>query len=65
MKTLSVQGMSCQHCVNAVKKALENVDGVTDVSVDLEKGEASYETTREVDEATVKEAVRKAGYQVS
>jgi copper ion binding protein len=61
METIKISGMSCQHCVNAVKKAVENVDGVSGVKVSLEKGEASYEGTADVEE--VKEAVRKAGYQ--
>jgi copper chaperone len=33
---LNVNGMSCSHCENAVKKAVGNLDGVSNVSVDLE-----------------------------
>jgi copper chaperone len=61
MQRIAISGMSCQHCVNAVKKAMENVEGVTSVTVDLEKGEASYEGT--ADREKVREAVRKAGYE--
>lgn len=32
---MSVMGMSCQHCENAVKKAVSALEGVTDVRVDL------------------------------
>jgi copper chaperone len=64
MKTLRIKGMSCQHCVKAVKKALEEIDGVTEVTVDLAKGEAAFEETRPVDEAVVKEKIQKAGYEV-
>ena len=33
--TATVQGMTCQHCVKTVTTALENLPGITDVSVDL------------------------------
>lgn len=33
--TLHVDGMSCQHCVNAITKSLLSLDGIKDVKVDL------------------------------
>lgn len=42
MATLRINGMKCQHCQKAAKKALEDL-GATQVVIDLEKGEASYE----------------------
>ncbi len=36
-KTLNVQGMSCQHCVRAVKTSVSALDGVGSVDVSLEK----------------------------
>jgi copper chaperone len=41
--TLKVSGMSCQHCVRAVRTALESVDGVSRADVDLEAGRARVE----------------------
>ena len=35
MPVIKVKGMSCNHCVMAVTKALNEVDGVRDVKVDL------------------------------
>ncbi len=64
MKTIKVKGMSCQHCVKAVTKALNEVDGVGDVNVDLSTGEVSYEDGNSVDERTVREKIVKAGYEV-
>lgn len=64
MKTVKIKGMSCQHCVQAVKKALEGIDGVTDVTVDLAKGEAAFEETSPVNEAVLKEKIQKAGYEL-
>lgn len=34
-KTLNVEGMSCSHCENAVKKSVGALNGVKNVSVDL------------------------------
>ncbi len=31
---LNVDGMSCEHCVNAIKKAVRSLPGVSDVTVE-------------------------------
>ncbi|PKN59722.1 MAG: mercury transporter [Deltaproteobacteria bacterium HGW-Deltaproteobacteria-11] len=64
MKTIKVKGMSCSHCVMAVSKALQAVDGVDRVHVGLETGEATFEETAPVDMAVIAEKIRKAGYDV-
>ena len=64
MKSIKIKGMSCQHCVMAVTKALGAIDGVKDVQVDLQSGSASYEETRPVDAKIIAEAVKKAGFEV-
>ncbi len=64
MKTMKVKGMSCQHCVMAVTKALRGVAGVKDVQVNLESGEAVIEEEKAVDMKALREAVKKAGYEV-
>lgn len=61
---VAVKGMSCQHCVNSVKQALQQVEGVTNVDVSLEKGEARYEEEKPVDRETVRKAVQDVGYDV-
>ena len=62
MVTVSIKGMSCQHCVASVKKALEALDGISHVEVDLEKNEARYEG--DVGAEVVKEAITKIGFEV-
>jgi copper chaperone len=64
MKTIKIKGMSCKHCVMAVTKALSAVDGVKDVRVDLEKGEASFDEERPVDMEAVRQKIVKAGYEI-
>jgi copper chaperone len=62
METLKIKGMSCQHCVGAVKKALENVAGLSRVSVDLAAGEATFENNG-ADRRTIREAISKIGFE--
>ncbi len=38
--TLTVSGMTCNHCVHSVKSALEDVAGVRSARVDLDAGNA-------------------------
>jgi copper ion binding protein len=62
MTTVKVKGMSCQHCVASTKEALEKIPGVSDVEVNLEKGEATFEGS--VDAQVVKEAISEIGFEV-
>ena len=64
MKTLKIKGMSCQHCVKSVKKALEEIDGISKVAVDLQTGEATFEETSPVDGNIIREKIQKAGYEL-
>ncbi len=64
MPTINITGMSCNHCVMAVTEALDEVDGIVDIKVDLAKGEATFDETTPVDMDTVKEKVKEAGYEV-
>lgn len=64
MKTIKVKGMSCQHCVKAVTKALSEIEGIEDVRVDLSKGEASFEEMKPVDAVVLTDKIKKAGFEV-
>ena len=37
----TVEGMTCQHCINAVTEEISAIPGVTAVAVDLEGGQVS------------------------
>ena len=65
MATVKINGMSCQHCVMAVKKALNAIDGVTDVEVDLEKGEATFTEAKPVEQTILRERIKKAGFEIA
>jgi len=63
-KLLTIEGMSCGHCVMHVKSALEEIAGVKSVNVDLVKKSAMVEGEALSDTA-LKAAVADAGYRVS
>ncbi len=42
METLKINGMSCGHCTGSVKKALESIPELSQVTVDLEGKKASF-----------------------
>lgn len=64
MTTIIVKGMSCNHCVMSVTKALEALPGVSGVKVDLLSGKASFEETAPVDLAVARKAIEKIGFEV-
>ncbi|MFO7597034.1 MAG: heavy-metal-associated domain-containing protein [Desulfocurvibacter africanus] len=64
MEQITVKGMRCQHCVKSVIQALEALDGIGKVKVDLASGVAMYETSKPVDKATVRKAIMDVGFEV-
>jgi copper ion binding protein len=60
---LSVDGMSCEHCVAHVTQALEGVAGVKSAKVSLRKKNAVVKCDDNVSVDALKAAVVDAGYQ--
>lgn len=58
--TITVEGMTCEHCEQTVEDALRGVDGVTDVSIDREEESASVDGDADIDVLVT--AVKGAGY---
>lgn len=59
-----VGGMMCSNCERHVVQALEKVDGVIDVKVDLNSGEVELNTKQGLDVSVLSKAVEDAGYRV-
>ena len=57
-----VKGMSCQHCVAAVTRAIQEQDAAAQVQVDLSAGKVAVQSGASVD--TLKAAIDEAGYTV-
>ena len=63
--TYTVTGMTCGHCVASVTEEISEIDGVTDVAVDLPTGAVTVTSSTPVDGAAVRAAVEEAGYQLA
>jgi copper ion binding protein len=63
--TVTVIGMTCDHCVRAVTEELSKLDGVTGVDVDLASGQVRVEAERPLDQAALASAIDEAGYELS
>ena len=62
-KIVQISGMTCEHCVNRVMRALNKIDGVSaNVSLKGKRAVVSYD--REIDVNVLKKAVEDAGYTV-
>ncbi len=63
--TLYIKGMMCPHCENAVKTALEEIDGVSCAVADHKKGTAAVTLSKAVDTKILTDTVTKKGYSVT
>lgn len=63
-KTLNIEGMMCVHCEMHVRKALEALDGVKEVSVSHETGKAVVTSENPISDDELTKAVEEQGYQV-
>jgi copper ion binding protein len=65
-KKLSVDGMTCQHCVKRVVKIIEKHQGVSEIEVSLENKEASFTVASEdQDVEPIVAAINDFGYKTS
>ena len=62
MDRLKIKGMSCQHCVGSVKNALESIPGLSQVTVDLDAEEATFENDKVIREE-IRAAISKIGFE--
>ena len=63
-KTMTIEGMMCEHCEATVKKALEKLEGVESAVVSHEAGTAVVTLSADVADAVLKEAVEAKDYEV-
>ncbi|MDH3393479.1 MAG: cation transporter [Desulfobulbaceae bacterium] len=64
MPSIKIKGMSCQHCVESVTKALSAINGISDVVVNLESGEAQYKEEQPTPTEVIHDTIAKIGFEV-
>ena len=62
-RTIRISGMHCRNCANSVTNALNAINGVS-AKVSLKDNTAEVSFDRTVDDADLKQAVEKAGFEV-
>ena len=61
-RTYSVPGISCDHCKHAIETEVAGVEGVSDVTVDVE---AKLVSVSGGDDDAIRSAIDEAGYEVA
>lgn len=64
MPTIRIKGMRCGHCTASVTSALTAIDGISEVNISLEKGEATFNQSKDVSMAAIKKAIAAIGFEV-
>lgn len=62
--TIKVEGMTCQHCVMRIKKALDNLNGVKESDVEIGLVKINYDAGK-VKKEDIEKAITETGYKVA
>lgn len=62
MTTITVQNLKCGGCANTIKKAVESIQGTSDISVNNETSEVSFISENEQTISKVKTKLSHLGY---
>jgi len=62
--TISVDGLSCPFCAYGLEKKLKKVEGVEDLTIDIESGQVNmtFKDRGDYDEGVLRKAVRDSGF---
>ncbi len=60
-ETLIIEGMTCQHCVMAVKKELSKLENLKVNNVQIGSADVEFDETK-INEKTLADAIEEAGY---
>ena len=63
-KIIQIEGMQCNHCKMTVEKALSKIEGIIDVTVNLENKTATIQITKEIEDNIIKNVIEEAGFKV-
>ena len=60
---MEIEGMSCQHCVMAVKKALGGVPGILESNIQVGSAAVKYDESK-IKKEDIEAKIENAGYKV-
>lgn len=64
IKNVSIEGMQCNHCKMSVEKALNEIEGVINVDVNLENKNAIIKSEKEIEDTVINSKIEDAGFKV-
>jgi copper chaperone len=62
--SIIIEGMSCQHCVNRVRKAVEALEGIRHLDVTIGLVKVTFDENK-VSKNAIEKAIAEAGYRVA
>lgn len=63
-KTISIEGMSCDHCKLRIEQALKKIKGITDAKVSLAQKNATITMTKDISKEELQQVIKDLGYHV-
>lgn len=63
-KTLTIEGMHCEHCAKKVENTLKNIEGIDKVKVNLSKKEATIYSKIEIDNQTIQDSFKELDFKI-
>ena len=64
-KTISIEGMHCEHCAKKVENTLSSIEGVDKVKVNLSKKEAIIISKSIIDDQTIKDSFKDLDFTIT
>ncbi|UCG79361.1 MAG: heavy-metal-associated domain-containing protein [Nitrospirota bacterium] len=61
---IKIDGMSCQHCVMRVKKAVDAVEGVQSSEVEIGSARVKFDESKTTEDA-IRSAITGSGYKIA
>ncbi|MEL6556747.1 MAG: heavy metal-associated domain-containing protein [Bacteroidota bacterium] len=61
-EVIQIENLKCGGCANSIRKNLEKLSAVSEVTIDLEKSEVQVSTDSDVKRETIIAALAKLGY---
>lgn len=61
--TIVIEGMSCQHCVMRVKKAIDGLKGINKSDVEVGLAKVAFDEAL-IQKKAIEETIVKAGYKI-
>ena len=60
--TVQVQNLKCGGCANTITTKLSRIENISDISIEVEKSEITFDYDSEITLLNAKEALKNAGY---